>query len=268
MRTALAHLNAGTLNPPCQRLINGTGGLTERGRMICHCLLVRRDARLILVDVGLGTRDLADPAGRLGRPFVRLAAPALVAAEPLAAQLAARGIEPAEVTDVVLTHLDLDHAGGLADFPAARIHVAAAAFGSAVPTVHPRHRTRYRPVQWAHGPRWNPLALTDRWRDRAAVRLPGLDDVWLVAADGHAAGHVGVAVGREDGWLFHAGDAFFSGATLAGRRPPLLTGLAERVMAADARAWRSTRAWLRELAAEASVTVVNSHDPALFPVAG
>lgn len=37
--------------------------------------------------------------------------------------LAAIGIDAAQVTDVILTHLHYDHAGGLASFPAATFHV-------------------------------------------------------------------------------------------------------------------------------------------------
>ena len=38
-------------------------------------------------------------------------------------QVEALGFTPEDVTDIVLTHLELDHAGGITDFPQARIHV-------------------------------------------------------------------------------------------------------------------------------------------------
>ena len=34
------HLNTGTVCPIGRRLVNGTGGLFERARMVCHCLLI------------------------------------------------------------------------------------------------------------------------------------------------------------------------------------------------------------------------------------
>src|SRR5262249_58778318 len=78
--------------------------------------LVRRGGRTILIDVGIGTEfpDLA----RAGRLIQRLEA---------------AGIDLASVTDVVLTHLHMDHCGGLLLDgvrerlrPDLRIHLAAA----------------------------------------------------------------------------------------------------------------------------------------------
>lgn len=71
----------------------------------CHALLCRRDPEVILVDCGLGVfRDVFDME-------VRLVA--------LDDGLAAAGCSPEEVTTVVLTHLDADHAGGIliGDYP-------------------------------------------------------------------------------------------------------------------------------------------------------
>ena len=71
----------------------------------CHALLCRRDAEVMLVDCGLGVFcDVFDME-------VRLVA--------LDDGLAAAGCAPDEVTTVVLTHLDADHAGGIliGDFP-------------------------------------------------------------------------------------------------------------------------------------------------------
>ena len=45
-------------------------------------------------------------------------------AQTAAAQLRARGIEPAEIRLIVMTHLHFDHASALADFPAATVLVS------------------------------------------------------------------------------------------------------------------------------------------------
>jgi hypothetical protein len=34
------HLNTGTMCPIGRRFVNGTGGIFQRARMVCHCLLV------------------------------------------------------------------------------------------------------------------------------------------------------------------------------------------------------------------------------------
>ena len=64
------HLNTGTMCPIGQRLVNGTGSLFHRARMVCHCLLVQTDDGLALVDTGIGLGDIADPP-RLVLDFLR-----------------------------------------------------------------------------------------------------------------------------------------------------------------------------------------------------
>ena len=178
------------------------------GRMVAHCLLVERPEGLLLVDSGLGTDDIADP-GRLGAPWRALSRPVLAPAETAVAQIRALGHDPADVTDIVLTHMDLDHTGGVPDFPGARVHVSATELDAAT---HPRltERGRYLPAQWAHGPQWVQHGDGgDDWFGFRSVRALG-DDVVLVPLHGHSRGHQGVAVARPGGgWIFHAGDSYF-----------------------------------------------------------
>jgi glyoxylase-like metal-dependent hydrolase (beta-lactamase superfamily II) len=109
----------------------------------------------------------------------------------------------------VLTHLDLDHAGGLPDFPQARVHLHRAELAAAL-TPRLRERQRYVSAQWAHGPYWQPHdADGEDWHGFSSVRAVG-DDVLLVPLAGHTRGHSGVAVRRPSGgWFLHAGDAYF-----------------------------------------------------------
>jgi len=135
--------------------------------------------------------------------------PALDRAETAVAQLRRLGHDPAAVTDVVLTHLDLDHAGGLGDFPGARVHVFADELAAARARRSPKERSRYVAAQWAHGPDWVEHRVDgDRWLGFEAVRALD-DDVLLVPLRGHTRGHCGVAVRRPaGGWFLHAGDAY------------------------------------------------------------
>src|SRR5690349_19284262 len=109
MTMILHHFSAGSLCPWSARLVNGEGPVFGRGSLVCHVLAIETDRSLLLVDTGLGTADLARPE-RLGRAFA-----SQMARDPNAtarAQLAALGFGPSNVTDIVCTHLDLDHAGG------------------------------------------------------------------------------------------------------------------------------------------------------------
>lgn len=244
------------------------GGRLSPTEMVAHTLVVERPEGLLLVDTGFGRGDVADPK-RLGQPFRAMVRPALDPAETVHAQLLARGLDPADVTDVVLTHLDLDHAGGLADFPTARVHVHEAELAAATaPTL--REKARYLPVQWAHGPQWvTHTTAGESWMGLSAVSaLPGASggsegEVLLVPLHGHTRGHCGVAVRTAEGWLLHAGDSYFhTSEKQTPPAPPVGLKVYQRILAADDGLRRANQARLREMyAAHAGeVTVFSAHD--------
>lgn len=251
-------------------MLAGRGGLLETTRMVAHCLLIEAGDSLVLVDTGLGTGDAADP-GRLGQPFRALVRPVTDVAETAVRQVEAMGLDPADVTDVVMTHLDLDHAGGLGDFPRARVHVFAQELAAALsPSL--REGPRYVPAQWAHSPDWvEHSSGGDTWFGFESLRvLPDVDgEIAMVPLVGHSAGHTGVALrgGEGDRWLLHCGDAYFHQGEV--RTPPSCPpglSLFERINAHDNKARLHNRERLRELARSHGdeVSLICSHDPDLL----
>lgn len=216
--------------------------------LVAHCLVVEGPQSLVLVDTGFGLEDVADKGRRLGRTFTALVGarldPSLTAVE----QLRAMGHAPQDVRDIVVTHLDLDHAGGLADFPWARVHVHRAELDAALhPTL--REKLRYLPAQWEHGPDWVTHAEGgDEWFGFGSVQVVG-DDVLMIPLPGHTRGHCGVAVRRPDGgWLLHAGDAyFFTGDKETPRSCPPGVRAYQAGLAVDGGQRRENLARLREL---------------------
>jgi glyoxylase-like metal-dependent hydrolase (beta-lactamase superfamily II) len=262
MSIRVHHINCATMCPASARFVLGEGGLFERARMVCHCLLIESDDGLVLVDTGLGLADIADPT-RLGRRFLRRTAPRLDPAETALAQITALGFRARDVRHIVPTHLDLDHVGGLADFPEAQVHVFEDEYAAAV---QPPSAKRYRARQWAHGPRWDRRALAgERWFGFEAVRAIAAPapEILLVPLGGHSNGHCGVAVRDGQGWLLHAGDAYFSHRELDSRRPSSPPGLAlfQRLIAVDNGARLHNQARLRALARDhaAEVRVFSAH---------
>lgn len=244
------HLNCGTMTP------------LAAAPMVAHVLLVERDEGLLLVDTGFGTTDLRQPK-RLGQPFRAVVRPVLDPAETATARITALGLDPADVTDIVLTHLDLDHVGGIGDFPRARVHVHATELEAAL---HPslREKARYVAGQWSHDPTWvTHREGGDTWHGLASVTAVG-DDVLVVPLHGHSRGHSGVAVRRPDGhWLLHAGDAYFH--TDEKQSPPTCPRALrafQTVLAHDDKARRANAARVRELHAAhgGAVTVFSAHD--------
>jgi glyoxylase-like metal-dependent hydrolase (beta-lactamase superfamily II) len=56
------------------------------------------------------------------------------------------GYQPQDVRHIVLTHLDLDHVGGLRDFPHAEVHVYAEELDNATAQATTMDRGRFRPA--------------------------------------------------------------------------------------------------------------------------
>jgi glyoxylase-like metal-dependent hydrolase (beta-lactamase superfamily II) len=258
--------------PPFARLVNKTGRLFERGRMVCHCLLVERSDGLLLVDTGLGTADVGDPRGRLGPGFPALMGARLSREETALAHVERLGFRRADVRHILPTHLDLDHAGGLSDFPDATVHLLAKEHDAAYAGRTLGERQRYRRIQLAHRPKWRLLEPGgERWFGFESVRAVGgtEDEVLLVPLVGHSRGHSGVAVKRPDGgWLLHAGDAYFSHSEVYGDTPecpPLLSAF-QWLVAVEDDVRRANQARLRELARDHGdqVTIVSAHCPVEF----
>lgn len=275
MGLAVHHLNCGTLRPFGGRLIDGEGALAHAATLVCHCLLVQTPAGLVLVDTGIGLHDIDHPARRLGRDFLRRVRPVLDQGETALRQITRLGYAPQDVRHIVLTHLDRDHAGGLADFPDAQVHVHQPALEAALNPATRRDRDRHRDSHWAHRPDWRPHQYTggERWFGFAAVRaLPGLpDELLLVPLAGHSTGHAGVAVRTDDAagerWLLHAGDAYFNHSETDPEHPHCPPGLRlfQRKAQASQRQRLDNQNRLRGLrAANQGVTVFSAHDPVEF----
>ncbi|MFN3432493.1 MAG: MBL fold metallo-hydrolase, partial [Candidatus Sericytochromatia bacterium] len=161
------HLNCGTFSPPSAWLVNGEGGLFGPARLVNHCLLIETNQGLVLVDTGLGTADVSRPAERFNWGWFALVRPRFSLEETAKHQVERLGFRAEAVTDIVLTHLDVDHVGGLPDFPNATVHVTAREHDRVV-----KKTDRWAPIRWAHGPRWKPRALDGRpWYGFASAPL-------------------------------------------------------------------------------------------------
>lgn len=260
------HLNCATLCPVSSRLINGKGGLLAPAKMICHCLLIETGNDLILVDTGLGLQDIAHP-DHLGRIFRRLIRPQLDPAETAAKQIIQLGFDLNDVRHIILTHLDLDHAGGLSDFPTAKVHVSMSEYNATEVIKSWRKKFRYHPIQWAKNPDWQLHEVAgEKWFGFDAVRT--IDDaeteVLLVPLRGHSAGHCGIAVKSSDNWILHCGDAYYYYGEMSSESPHCPPGLRafQCLLAADneARIYNQNR--LRELKQNSSsmIQLLCAHD--------
>ncbi|MEM6996627.1 MAG: MBL fold metallo-hydrolase [Myxococcota bacterium] len=264
------HLDCGPMRPWPAPLVDGHGRWRDAGHLVCHCLLIEGARELVLVDAGIGLQDIAHPE-RLGRGFRSFARPTMDPAMTAIEQIKRLGYSPSDVGHIVLTHLDLDHAGGLADFPKAKVHIYDLELDAALNPQGMFEKHRYRPAQFEHGVDWVRHTIHgERWEGFDGVRLAiDREEILLVPLHGHSRGHAGVAVEDGEGWMLHCGDAYFNQHEIRSRKRmggPLGLALFRNLLAADNRVRRSNVARLRVLAEAApDVRIFSAHDPAELP---
>jgi glyoxylase-like metal-dependent hydrolase (beta-lactamase superfamily II) len=249
--TTIHHFNGGTLHVP------------PGPKASCHCLLLEDRNGLALVDAGIGLHDVRDPLGRIGQTLIDLAGFQFHEDQTAIRTVERLGFKPTDVTDILLTHADPDHAGGLADFPNARVHVSTeehAALTAGDP--------RYLPIQFTHGPSWQthgPATRTWFGLEARPVDLGFESEVFLIPLFGHTAGHGGVAIQQQNRWTFYVGDAYYLRVELTTDDHPV-SALTKARAVDDARR-RESLDHLRRLARDhaAEIEMFGYHDFGEFP---
>jgi glyoxylase-like metal-dependent hydrolase (beta-lactamase superfamily II) len=181
--------------------------------MSVHALLVETSDGLILVDTGMGLDDIRSPVKRLGRGFLASTRPNLREEDTAIRQVERLGFDAKDVRDIVVTHLDVDHAGGLPDFLDARVHLHRVERDAALERKSFKEKERYKTWHFAHGPKWEVHEPGgDKWFGFESVKAIA-DDVLIIPMPGHTHGHSCIAIKAPPGmpheWLLHCGDAYF-----------------------------------------------------------
>ena len=153
--------------------------------------LIRNDARAIVVDTGFSS----EVAQKRGRHFLRCPAQTLTLL----------GVDPAQVEDVIITHLHYDHVGNFASFPAARFHMQEreVAFATGRFMGHDRLRAPYELEDVLETVR-HVYQERIEFHDGDGEVAPG---VTVHHSEGHSPGLQFVRVNTGAGWLVLASDA-------------------------------------------------------------
>jgi len=212
--TKIHHINCGTLLVP------------NFPTVVCHCLLLEHETELTLVDTGTGLLDVQKPVKPLGQQLIDMAGFQFNEHDTAVGRIEQLGFSPDDVHHIVMTHCDPDHAGGLADFPNTKVHIAKEVWSHAL-----SGQWRYISGQFEHKPRWQTYDSSQRqWFGLEArpVSLGFSSEVLLIPLFGHTLGHCGVAAQQGEGWLLHVGDAYYLRAELTEENHPVSALAAQR----------------------------------------
>lgn len=205
--TELHHLNCVKIVSPINDNVCG------------HCLLVKDNNKLILVDTGIGLLDTLHPTERIGQQLIDLVGYRFDENQTAVRQIENLGLDPENVTDCIISHLDNDHIGGLADFPKATVHVSMEEldnFNSDNP--------RYLKLPLAHNPTIKTYSKSDlNWFGLEARKMiTDIDiEIFIIPLFGHTLGHCGVALKADNKWLFYVADAYYMRVELTDQQHPV-----------------------------------------------
>jgi glyoxylase-like metal-dependent hydrolase (beta-lactamase superfamily II) len=173
-------------------------------------LLEHPEAGRVLIDTGLHASVAVKPVESLGRVGTLVFRNIQMdPSQAVPAQLRELGIEPRDVRTVVMTHLHIDHASGISEFPDATFVVSRAEWEAATSqgqlhgyvTRQFDHAFNYRLIDF-DGADTSSFAGFARSFD-----LFGDGSVRVVYTPGHTLGHMSVVVRTAGGEVLVAGDA-------------------------------------------------------------
>jgi N-acyl homoserine lactone hydrolase len=171
-----------------------------------------------LIDTGFHASVAVDPKQNLGRLNARaFRGIEMKQADAVSHQLRARDLDPHAIRLVVITHLHVDHASAIADFPEATFLVSRREWEAAT---EPRGAPRgYVRRQFDHAFDYRLLEFDSSAADSFATfgrsfDVFGDDSVRVVSTPGHTLGHLSVVLRLTDGEALVAGDAIYTVRTL------------------------------------------------------
>ncbi len=215
----------GASSLPTLRMLGLGTPKSKRLTLPVPAYLIRHpSAGVLLVDTGLHASIAASPVENLGRLVTRFLGPEVEPGKDLLAQLRDRGIDPKSIPLVVMTHLHVDHASGMSEFPGATFLLTDAEWIAATTDSRPLLRG-YRPAHYDYAFDYRTLSYdSDRVSSYATFGrtfdLFGDGSVRLASTPGHSAGHQSVICRLRDRDLVIAGDAIYTIGQLDGAPEP------------------------------------------------
>lgn len=170
------------------------------------CWVIEHPLGLTLVDTGMNEQAAQNWFGRTQtrihfRPENRLTV-----------QIEGAGLNPADVTTVIFTHLHIDHDRAAGDFPQARLLVSARELRDYLGNT--ARLLGYSPPTWRHAPQPVYFAPSLVGPFSASFDVFGDGRLLLLPTPGHTPGHLSVLIRQPEKDVLLAGDLTYSQADL------------------------------------------------------
>lgn len=233
-------LPTGTCRLSASRVRRG-GSETEDVEIPMPIFAIDTDDGWVVFDTGCDPRVMTDAEAVWGK-LARVFHIEMTEQDTQLARLESIGLTPDRVDHVVVSHLHMDHAGGMQFFPASRIWLQKAE------------------MRWAMYPdRLGAAGFVRSDFDRSELRFELIEGdseivpgVFAILTDGHTPGHQSLIVDLPSGRFVLSGDCAYEHAQVAkGIPPPVTTD--------DAAATRSL-ARVRGFVARDHATLIVNHD--------
>jgi N-acyl homoserine lactone hydrolase len=174
-------------------------------------------AGLVLIDTGFHASIAVDPKANMGPILGRIFNARVGPDDAMPDQLRARGFDPGDVKLVVMTHLHVDHASGVAQFPAATFIVSEREWRAA--SVEKGLRGGYVRRQFDHAFDWRTVdfdgdEVSSYVSFGRTLDLFGDGSVRLASTPGHTLGHMSVVLRTREGEFLVAADAAYTMRTI------------------------------------------------------
>jgi glyoxylase-like metal-dependent hydrolase (beta-lactamase superfamily II) len=183
----------------------------------------------IVIDTGLSPTFAEDPRRDIGRLMTAAGLAKTITTDPsqtVPEQLRARGVDPADVRLVAMTHLHFDHASGISQFPDATFAVSEREWEAATGRAgvlhgyvggHFDHPFDFRTLDF-DGPAAAPYSTFGH-----AIDLLGDGSLRAVYTPGHTHGHMSFVLRTAEREVLVVGDAAYTRRTIAtGHLPQLM----------------------------------------------
>lgn len=201
MINKIHHIDCGSFCPHMGHQLFGVD------HFCCHCLLIETNERLILIDTGLSELYLKQNSQFYKKFFHN---PSFQPEQSAVKQVKKLGYRPEDVTDIIATHLDQDHVGGIPDFRNACVHIHINE-KKYLNSGYDDKLKRFSNTYFKYGQAivtYNEFG--ENWNGFKSVRMFNHieENIFLIPLVGHTDGHCGIAVDAGSKWIFHAGDAY------------------------------------------------------------